>query len=200
MSARRNGNRPRASGQIVVIVAVLLMVVLLLLALAVDAGRLFITRSRQQRAAQAAADAGISLVAEHMVTLAVPRQTVAAGRPPCVPDAGYGASGASCTATPMPSRAEQWLTDDDRATLVAPAMQTQAAGEARAYAAANRGGPGDPGIVSIDVFYPDGYHPQDAGLRLRVSILARLSILFAQLLGDEELPVNAEAVSEIPQR
>jgi hypothetical protein len=190
----------RRRGQVIVVVAILLMVVLLLLAVAVDVGRLFVARSRWQRSAQAAADAGIGVVAEQMVTLAVPRQTEAAARPPCVPDAGYGTPGASCTATPLPSRAEHWLTDDDRTTLVSSALQTQAAGEARAYAAANRAGTGDPGIDSFDVDYPDGYQPQDPTVRLRVSILARLSILFAGLLGDEEYALAVEALSEVPQR
>ena len=57
------------------IVAVLLVVALLLLAVVVDAGRLYIERARLKRAAQAAADAGIGVAAEHMVTLAVARQT-----------------------------------------------------------------------------------------------------------------------------
>jgi hypothetical protein len=176
------------------------MLVLLLLAVAVDFGRLFVERSRLERAAQAAADAGIGLVADQMVTLAGPRQTQAAARPACVPDAGYGTPGASCTATPPPSRAEQWLTDDDRATLAASAMQTEAAAEALAYAAANRAATADPGVLDLEVHYPYAYHPSDDHLQVRVSILARLTFLLAGLLGDEEVLVSVEAISEIPQQ
>jgi hypothetical protein len=194
--------QPRAtsSGQIIVIIAILMVLVLLLLAVAVDVGRLFVERSRLERAAQAAADAGIGLVADQMVTQAGPRQTQAAARPACVPDAGYGTPGASCTATPPPSRAEQWLTDDDRATLAASAMQTEAAAEAITFAAANRAATADPGVLDFEVDYPNAYHPSDDHLRVRVSILARLSFLLAGLLGDDEVPLSVEAISEIPQR
>jgi hypothetical protein len=190
----------RTAGQVVVVVGVLLMIALLLLAVAVDIGRLFVERGRLGRAAQAAADAGIGVVAERMVTLAVPRQTEAAARPACVPDAGYGTPSASCTATPLPRVAEHWLTDDDRATLVAPPIRTQAADEARSYADRNRAGRTAPGILDLEVGYPHAYRPEDAGLRMRVSILARLSILFARLLGANQLQIEAEAWSEIRQR
>jgi len=188
------------SGQIIVIVAILLMVALLFLAVAVDVGRLFVERSRLERAAQAAADAGIGVVAERMATQAGPRQTEAAARAPCVPDAGYGTPGASCTSTPQPAHAEHWLTDDDRATLTAPEMQTEAVAEAMAYAAANRAATADPGVIDLDVDYPNDYRPSDPGVQMRVSVLARLSFLLAGLLGEDEVDVNVEAISEIPQR
>lgn len=195
-------HRPRTtpSGQIIIIVAILLMVVLLLLAVAVDVGRLFVERGRLERAAQAAADAGIGVVAEAMVTQAIPRQTQAAARSPCVPDAGYGTPGAACTATPQPERAEHWLTDDDRASLTAPELRTAAAAEALAYAAANRAATADPGVLDVQIVYPDAYQPSAPGVRLRVSILARLSFLLAGLLGEDEIELRGEAVSEIPQR
>jgi hypothetical protein len=135
-----------------------------------------------------------------MVTQAGPRQTEAAARSACVPDAGYGTPGAACTATPQPARAEHWLTDDDRVTLVAPAMQTQAAAEALAYASANRAATEDPGVLDVQIDYPFGYQPSEASLQIRVSILARLTFLLAGLLGDDEVDVAVEAISEIPQR
>ncbi|HSB90231.1 MAG TPA: pilus assembly protein TadG-related protein [Anaerolineales bacterium] len=181
-------------GQAIVVVAILLMVVLLLLAVAVDVGRLFVARARLQRAAQAAADAGIGIVADRMVTLAIPRLTEGAARAACVPDAGYGTPGASCTATPSPRRAEQWLTDADRSELVAPAVQTQAAAEALAYARRN-------GLVTaIVVGYPDGYLPQGPTIKMRVSIRAEMDLLFSGLLGGDELHLEVEALSEIRQR
>src|SRR3990172_8317783 len=96
-------------GQVIVIVAVLLMVLLLLLAVAVDGGRLYIERARLVRAAQAGADAGIGRLAEEMVTQAVVRQSEAAVRPACVPDAGFGTPGAGWTATPLPQEISHWL-------------------------------------------------------------------------------------------
>jgi Putative Flp pilus-assembly TadE/G-like len=187
-------------GQIIVVVAILLMVVLLLLAVAVDVGRLFIERGRLERAAQAAADAGVGVVAERMVTLAIPRLTEGAARSACVPDAGYGTPGASCTATPSPNRAEQWLTDADRAELVAAPMQTQAAAEAQAYAASNGAAPGMGAVESLEVEYPDGYNPQGPTLKMRISIRASLNILFAGLLGQDDVDLGIEALSEIRQR
>ncbi|HKY84314.1 MAG TPA: pilus assembly protein TadG-related protein [Anaerolineales bacterium] len=190
----------RRRGQVIVVVAILLMIVLLLLALAVDVGRLFVERGRMERAAQAAADAGVAVVAEQIVTLAIPRQTEAAARPPCVPDAGYGTPGASCTATPLPSRAEHWLTDDDRATLVGPAVQTEASAEALAYAAINRADPGEAGVLGVEIEYPHAYRPQDAALQMMVSIDARLTMLLAGLLGVDQVAFEAQALSEIRQR
>jgi hypothetical protein len=176
-----------------VVVAILLMVVLLLLVLAVDVGRLFIERGRLRRAAQAAADAGVAVVAEQMVTLAIPRQTEAAARPACVPDADFGTPGASCTATPSPRRAEHWLTDDDRASLVAPAIQTQAAAEAFDYAQRN-------GVGDLSVTYPFDYDPAGTGLRMLTEIETRLVVLFAGWLGKDSIEVPAQGLSEIPQR
>ncbi len=190
----------RRRGQILVIVAILLMVVLLLLAVAVDVGRIFIERSRLERAAQAGADAGISLVAEQMVTLAIPRLTEGASRPGCVPDADYGTPGTSCTATPSPNRAEQWLTDADRAQLVAGPMQTQAAAEALAYAASNGAAPGMAGVTAAAVAYPYDYDLQGPTLKMHLSVRAAVSILFAGLLGRDDIDIDIEALSEIRQR
>ena len=69
--------KPR--GQMLIVVAILLMVVLMILAVAVDGGRLLAERARLRRAAQAAADAGIGLVSEAMVTQAAARQNSGGG-------------------------------------------------------------------------------------------------------------------------
>ena len=187
-------------GQILVVVAILLMVVLLLLAVAVDVGRLFIERGRLERAAQSAADAGVGVVAEQMVTLAIPRLTEGAARPACVPDADYGTPGATCTSTPSPSRAEQWLTDADRADLVGAAVQTQAVAEALTYAAANGADPGAAGVTAVDMDYPYAYDPQGQTLKMHVSVRAAISLLFAGLLGQDDVDLELEALSEIRQR
>jgi Flp pilus assembly protein TadG len=188
------------SGQIVVMVAILLMVLLLLLALLVDVGRLFVDRSRLERAAQAAADAGIGEVADGMATLAIPRLTEGAARAACVPDAGYGTPGASCTATPSPQRAEAWLTDADRAALIAAPAQTRAAGEALEYAAANGVARGDAGVTAVEVDYPEDYDPQEPNLKMRISVRAALDLLFGHLLGREDVELGVDALSEIRQR
>jgi hypothetical protein len=84
--------------------------------------------------------------------------------------------------------------------LISSAIRTQVASEALDYAAANRAGPGDPGIASVDVVYPDDYQLEDLVVRLRVSLRGWLSMLFAGLVGDDDVSVNVEALSEIRQR
>ncbi|MGD2162041.1 MAG: pilus assembly protein TadG-related protein [Anaerolineales bacterium] len=187
----------RKRGQILIIVAVLIPVTLLLLAVAVDSGRIFIERGRVQRAAQSGADAGISVVAERMVTLAVARQTVFASTPS---PTGL----ATMTATPPPSDVQAWLTDDDRATLVAPEVQATAAAEARIYASQNGYDVGDPQTLLVEVTFPQpGYDPYDRGvdsLNLFVKIHRRTTVLLAGLLGESLINLESEAQSEIPQR
>ncbi len=187
-------------GQVIVIVAFLLMVLLLLLAVAVDGGRLYIERARTVRAAQAAADAGIGLVGEEMVTLAVPRQTEAALRPACVPDAGFGTPEASCTATPFPGEVSHWLTDDDRATLVAPEMQTAVAEEALDYAGRNGLHESDPEVISLDVEYPHDYDPGGPAVQLLVAVERRATILLSGLLRLDSITLESHGLSELPQR
>jgi hypothetical protein len=187
-------------GQVIVIVAVLLMVLLLLLAVAVDGGRLYIERARTVRAAQAAADAGIGRVGDEMVTLAVPRQTEAALRPACVPDAGFGTPGASCTATPNPGEVNHWLTDDDRATLVAPEMQTAVAAEALNYAGRNGLRESDPETLSLEVAYPHDYDTSGSVVQLLVSVKRRATILLSGLLRLDSVTLESNGLSELPQR
>jgi hypothetical protein len=190
--------KPR--GQVIVIVAFLLMVLLLLLAVAVDGGRLYIERARAARAVQAAADAGIGRIGEEMVTLAVPRQTAAAAKPACVPDAGFGTPEASCTATPFPGEIGQWLTDDDRATLVAPEMQTAVAAEALDYAGRNGLDPSDPEVLSLEVEYPYEYSASGPALQLLVTVQRRATILLSGLLRLDSITLESQGLSELPQR
>lgn len=176
--------KPR--GQMLIVVAILLMVVLMLLAVAVDGGRLMIERTRLHRSAQAAADAGIGLVAEAMVTQAVARQTQAAALPTCAP-AG------PCTPTPALNDVPGWLTDDDRAALVAPPMQTQVAAEAGHYAQHN-------GFDQAEVTYPQAHDPGAPVVRLLVTLRRRATILLAGLLGEEWVNLAEQGLSQIPQR
>ncbi|MDF1499371.1 MAG: Tad domain-containing protein [Anaerolineales bacterium] len=187
----------KAKGQILIIVAVLIPVTLLLLAVAVDSGRIFIERGRVQRAAQSGADAGISVVAEQMVTLAVARQTVFAVTPSPTPPG-------TMTATPPPGDVPAWLTYEDRATLVSSVIQSTAAAEAREYVRLNGFDPGDPQIELVEVTFPQpGYDPADTSLEnlsLFVRIRRRTTVLLAGLLGESLILLESEAQSEIPQR
>jgi hypothetical protein len=187
----------KAKGQILIIVAVLIPVTLLLLAVAVDSGRIFIERGRVQRAAQSGADAGISVVAEQMVTLVVARQTLLASTPSPLPPGPM-------TATPPPGDLQAWLTDDDRATLVAPAVLSTAGAEARDYTAVNGYDPSDPDTLLVEVKYPQpGYDPYDSSedaLKFFVRIRHRTTVLLAGLLGESLIILESEAQSEIPQR
>jgi len=176
--------KPR--GQMLIVIAILLMVVLMLLAVAVDGGRLMIERTRLRRSAQAAADAGIAVVAEQMVTQAAARQTQAALLPTCAP-------ALPCTPTPAVNDVPGWLTDDDRATLVAPPMQTQVAAEARQYAQRND-------IPSAEVTYPQAYDPGAPVVRILVTLRRRATILLAGLLGEEWVDLDGQGLSQVPQR
>lgn len=176
--------KPR--GQMLIVVAILLMVVLIILAVAVDGGRLLAERARLRRAAQAAADAGIGLVAEAMVTQAAARQTQAAALPTCAP-AG------PCTPTPALNDVPGWLTDEDRAALVAPPMQTQVAAEAVQYAQYN-------GFPQAEVSYPQTYDPAAPVVRIQVTLRRRATILLAGLLREEWVDLIAPGLSQVPQR
>jgi Tfp pilus assembly protein PilX len=177
----------KCRGQILVIVAVLLVVALLLLAVVVDAGRLYIERARLKRAAQAAADAGIGVAAEHMVTLAVARQTQVAMSSTASPP---------LTATPTPPLSEiaAWLTDEDRQHLIGPAIQSTVVTEAQWLALAN-------GLESNEthIDYPHQYEPAGSHLRIRVITGQRFEVLLAGLLDSDLVRLQVEAVSQIPQ-
>lgn len=187
-------------GQVIVIVAFLIMVGLFLLALLVDGGRLYLLRGRAQRSAQAAADAGMGLVAEHMVTLAVPRQTQAASLSSCLPDGDFGDSGASCTATPEPAAIAHWLTDEDRQALAEPEAQATVEALALEYANRNDFSSSDPTVLELEADYPYQYQPEAETVRLRVLIRQRAVVLLAGLLGRDFVDLPVEAVSELPQR
>ena len=184
-------------GQVVVIIAVLIPIVLLLLAVAVDGGRLYAENARLERALQSGSNAGISVVAEQMVTLAVARQTVMAGMPSPEPPI-------LSTPTPPLDDVVAWLTNDDRATLVSALLNATAQAEAMAYAARNGIDFTDPEILEIDVIYPQtGFNAYDDSiimLRLKLMATRRTRILLAGLLGREFVELSGEAISELRVR
>ena len=187
----------RKRGQVLIIVAILISVTLLLLAVAVDAGRLYIERARMKRAAQSAADAGVSVVAEEMVTLAVARQTVMAGTPTPTPPA-------TVTPTPLLDQVQRWLTDEDRATLVSDPIQAKAEAAALAFAHVNGLSISDPDTLEMKLVYPQpGYAPDNPAiqtLRVLMIVRRRATILLAGLLGQDFVDLSAEGLSEVPQR
>ena len=176
----------KTRGQMLVVIALLLMVVLMLLAVAVDGGRLMVERTRLRRSAQAAADAGIGVVADQMVAQAAARQTQAALLPTCAPVG-------PCTPTPALKDVPGWLTDEDRATLVAPPMQTQVAAEARQYAQRNE-------FPEAEVSYPESYSPAAPVVRIMVTLRRRATILLAGLLGEDWVDLTEQGLSQVPQR
>jgi hypothetical protein len=171
---------PGQRGQIVVLVAIFLSVAMMLLAVMVDAGRLFVERGRMMRAVQSAADAGIGVVAEEMVTLAEARR-----------DAGSEAC------SPAPScylEAGDW----DRLEGE-PEVKAQVQAEARAYAARNALDPEGPQVTHFEVDYP--LLDRDAHtLGVRVSARRRVPVLLIGLLGESFVDLEAEGLSVIHGR
>lgn len=180
----------RAPAQVLVIAAILLSIGLLFLALAVDGGRLYLEHVRLDRAAQAAADAGIGVAAERVVTLAAARQTEAALAPTCPPPPAT-----ACTPTPPPALVEAWLSDADRAELVSEAIRAEVEEVAFTFAERNQLARG-----STVVEYPYEYLPQDAAVRVRVSTSRELEILLAGMLNPDWVRLEAVAISQVPQR
>jgi len=188
-------SRPR--GQILVLTPILLLTVLLLFALSVEMGRLGQQRHAARGVADAAAKAGMLPVADQMVTLAAARQTQAAAHP-CTPDASYGTPVASCTAMPPREIVPAWLTDEDRAVLVAPPMQTQVAQAVQMHL--RRNGVDDSSVI-MEVFYPFAYHADDDVVRLRLRLQSKFQILWASWLGWQgAVPLTVESQQELPQR
>ena len=187
----------KSRGQVLILVAVLIPVVLLMLAVVVDAGRIFIERARLRRSAQAAADAGISVVAEQMVTLAVARQTVMASTPSPTPPG-------TMTATPLPNDVPAWLTDEDRRALTTDPLQGTAVAEALAYARRNGVDATQPDILRLEIQFPQpGYDPGESAthfLVFLVEVERRTAVLLAGLLGESFINLEAAGQSEIPQR
>ena len=195
----RAGNE-RAAGQILIVFAILILIMVFFLAWIVDGGRIAIRRAETRRGAEAAANAGMVVVGNQMLTQAVARQTEAAGRPPCAPEAGYGTPAPNCTATPQIRDIPAWLTDDDRATLVSPAVQTPVAAAAQDYAARNNVGPASTNIVEFSVIYPFDYQAQAREIRLNIRIRRAISILLAGVLNRTQAELAEESIATLPQR
>ena len=158
-------------GQILIVVAILLLVVLFFLAVIIDGARLMVEKHDLDRAADAAARAGLSVIGDRMVTQVVGAQTAAALHlctpipennlltPEYIPPP-------PCTPTPLPSDFYAWLKDHHRATLVSPAMQTSVAFQVQAYAENNNMGLSNPDVVELEFAYPYEHGSNDRDLNI----------------------------------
>jgi hypothetical protein len=184
-------------GQVLLIVAFLIPIMLLFLAVAVDAGRIFLERERMQRSAGAAANAGISVVADRMVALAADRRAHAAATP--VPVGNM-----PVTSTPRPDDVVIWLENEDRAVLVSPAMQAEVERAAREYLERNGFRSEADVNLQVQIEYPQpGYDPQAVQVKvlsIRVHIERRIEVLLADLLNEDWVVLRVDARSQIPQR
>lgn len=188
----------KARGQVVIIFAFLIIIGLFLLALLVDGGRLYVYRGRDQRAAQSAADAGIGLVAERMVTLAIPRMTEASLASSCLAEGEFSAPGAACTSTPEPDEIADWLTEDDQQALLAPEIKVTVQALAVEYAGRNGISESEPAISDLQAEYPYRYQHESETIRIRVTVRRNVEVLLAGLLGQEFIVLPVEAISEVP--
>ncbi len=197
-------SKPR--GQILIVVAILLMVVLFFLAVVIDGARLMVEKHELDRAADAAARAGLVVIGDRMVTQVVAAQTKAAlnrctplpESNPLTPE-GY-VPPPTCTPTPMPSDFYAWLKDYHRATLVSPAMQTSVAGQVQAYADNNNLGLSNPNIIEFEVLYPHEYQANQRDLNIFVRIRRQVSVLLVGLLGIDQAELSGDTQQSIPQR
>jgi hypothetical protein len=189
-------------GQILIMVAILLVAVLFFLAVLVDTAGLMVERHELNRAADAAARAGLAVVGDAMVTQVVSVQTLSALRGCSFrPSALEGATPTpACTATPHPDEFFPWLNDQHRKTLVSPAMRTQVAAGVHLYAENNHVGEKDPDVVAFEVIYPYEYHQVAGDLNIYVRIRRRVAILFAGLLGRDVEVLSGDTVQSIPQK
>jgi len=198
--------RSKQRGQILIVVAILLLVVLFFLAVIIDGARLMVERHELNRAADAAARAGLGMVGDQMVTQVVQAQTAAALNL-CTPipennlltPEGF-IPPPTCTPTPLPSDFYAWLTDRHRATLVSPAMQTSVAFQVQAYAENNNLGLSNPDVVELEVTYPYEYHSNNRVLNIYVRIRRQVTVLFVGLLGIDQGELSGDTKQSIPQR
>lgn len=185
--------------QIVIIVAVLLMVILLFLALIIDGARLMVEHQELKRAAEAAGKAGLIVVGDRMVTQVVSAQTAAASLTLTATPAG-STPGPTLTPIPAPDDFYSWLTEDHRATLVAPSMRTLVATYVLGSAEKNGFGLSNPAVTEFEVDYPHQYHPGDQHLQIYIRIKRVVAVIFGSILNLDEGVLSGDTKQSIPQR
>lgn len=208
-------------GQLLIVIAIVVSIAMLLLAVAVDGGRLFLERNRIARGAQAAADAGVGLAAEEMVTLAEERRDVALEEyqqaaedaqeeweeackaelitdddvPPADP-------GINCDEEPVPEPFEPcepepqcWLEDEDWEKMDSASVRDQVERESLEYARANGFDRDDPNTLKLEVEYE--VEQIEELVQVRVTIERQTTILLVGLLGGSFVNLEAEGLSEL---
>ncbi|NIM93008.1 MAG: hypothetical protein GTO18_04765 [Anaerolineales bacterium] len=174
-------------GQLLVVVAFVISAAMLLLAVAVDGGRLFIRRNQMKRAAQSAADAGVSVAAERMVELAEER------RGGSVEGTSVGSGdekGGSCQPEP-----QCWLSEEDWDTLSSSQVRALVEAEALDFAGRNGFSMGSTGALAINVDY--SVQPMEQILQVGVTIRSRTTILLVGLLSQDFVDLEVHGFSVI---
>jgi len=195
-----------AKGQILIVVAIFLLVVLFFLAVIIDGARLMVEKHELDRAADAAARAGIGLVGDQMVTQVIQAQTQAAIQlctpvPTQLPEGQENQPALpTCTPTPSPKDFYAWLNESHRATLVSPNMQTAVAEQVSSLADMNGLGYANPHILELEIEYPHQYNPGEQDLNIYVRIQRRVTVLFSSLLGLDEGELSGDTQQSIPVR
>jgi len=195
-----------SKGQILIVVAILLLVVLFFLAVIIDGARLMVEKHELDRAAAAAARAGIGLVGDQMVTQVVQAQTQAAIHlctpvPTQLPESQESPTPRpTCTPTPSPNDFYAWLNDSHRATLVSPGMQTAVAEQVSSLADMNGLGYANPEILELEIDYPHQYSPGEHDLNIYVRIRRRVTVLFSSMLGLDQGELSGDTQQSIPLR
>ena len=179
----------KRDGQVILIVGFFLIVLLTLMAVVVDGGRLYLQQTSIHQGAQSAADAGIGVIADVIVTQAAAQQATAVANPCPL-----------CTPTPDPEQAYLWLSDEDRQFLIASPQRTAVAHTARTYAGFNGFEVGHQDTIAVNVHFPFDYHVGDGIVRVEVEIIRQTTILLIGLLDRDFITLSSQAVSEIRQR
>ena len=186
-------------GQVIVIVAVLLLLGLFLLALIIDGSILIMERQHMKRAADAAGKAGMMVAADRMVTQVAAAQTVSASQTPSpTPDSPSATVGES--PLPSPDDFYPWLSDDHRATLVSPPLQTMVVSHIYQHLERVNSDYLDPGYCELEVEYPYHYHPEQQQLQLSIQMRRNVSLIFGGLLGSNKGMIHVESRQSLPQR
>jgi hypothetical protein len=193
-------------GQILIVVAILLLVVFFFLAVIIDGARLMVEKHELDRAADAAARAGIGLVGDKMVTQVIQAQTQAAlylctPVPTALPEGQDDPhQPPTCTPTPSPGDFYAWLNPNHHATLVSSGMGTAVAAQVEALADLNGLGYSNPEILEVEVQYPYQYSPGGRDLNIYVRIRRRVTVLFSGLLVIEQGELTGDTQQSIPLR
>ena len=187
-------------GQILMIVAVLFVFVLLILSVLINSGLLLLEKQKLNRVSAAGGKSGLLYVGNLMVTQA--------GK-------AYRSTGqAQSTITPVspipfststPQDADrswkgEYLSTQDRATLISPPVRTLVAGKVKDHLEWNGIVEGKDGIIMIEIMYPFQDLPEKDHLEIFVRISKRVQGLFSGFLDIEAGILTGESRQSIKQK